>query len=160
MKQTIEIEVPAGYKAKYNLETQVIELVKIDRKPTTWKEYRDQTNPKEQGLWYLDGYAPIKSLRIAYPEYAMEFTSKEDAFAFVALMKLRLLRKAWVGDWEPDYASGKCENWHIHYWGSRSYPEVDYCTTASRPLSFPTQEMAKEFKECFAELLKQARPLL
>ena len=36
MKQTIEIEVPEGFEAKYNPKENKIELVKVDIRPKTW----------------------------------------------------------------------------------------------------------------------------
>ena len=38
MKQTIEIEVPDGYKAVYNKDTQKIEIVKVGL-PKSWDEF-------------------------------------------------------------------------------------------------------------------------
>lgn len=83
-------------------------------------------------------------------------TSKEEAEAFLALMQLRQLRKAWVGNWKPvnnkSYtaisatASDRIETWEF--------------INTSKPLSFPTKEMAKDFLDCFQGLCETAKILL
>ena len=84
--------------------------------------------------------------------------SKEEAEAFLALMQLRQLRKAWVGDWEQPSDS------HIGY--------ILYDIKANRfvtgfgkfscfiTLSFPTKEMTEDFLSCFKDLCETAKILL
>lgn len=86
-------------------------------------------------------------------------TSKEEAEAFGALMQLRQLRKAWVGDWEPT-SETKLFAWietsHIHH---KTY--INYGTQAcGRVLSFPTFKMAEDFLNCFRDLCETAKILL
>ena len=86
-------------------------------------------------------------------------TSKEEAEAFLALMQLRQLRKAWIGDWNPT-SETKLFAWietsHCHY---KTY--VNYGTQeCSRVLSFPTRAMAEDFLNCFKDLCEIAKPLL
>ena len=85
--------------------------------------------------------------------------SKEEAEAFLALMQLRQLRKAWVGDWEQ--SSSKTYIAVIAY--SINYKEVvvdigNYWSNMT--LSFPTKEMAKDFFNCFRDLCETAKILL
>ena len=85
-------------------------------------------------------------------------TSKEEAEAFLALMQLRQLRKAWVGDWEQPVATPIGV---IHYWlpeDKVKYTVGGYCI--NRHLSFPTKKMAEEFLECFKDLCETAKILL
>lgn len=72
-------------------------------------------------------------------------------------MQLRQLRRAWVGDWEPSYPQEyaviilyEADKLEVHFgmW------EFNYS------MSFPTKEMAKEFLECFKDLLQTAKILL
>ena len=82
-----------------------------------------------------------------------------EADAFLALMQLRQLRKAWVGVWEqPNSAT---EIAVIEY----NNDEKELVTTfgnfwVSITLSFPTLKMAKEFLECFRDLCETAKSLL
>lgn len=85
--------------------------------------------------------------------------SKEEAEAFLALMQLRQLRKAWVGDWEQPNSKTyiaaiayNVDNTEVfvkvgNYWSNKN-------------LSFPTQEMAEDFLSCFKELCETAKILL
>lgn len=83
-------------------------------------------------------------------------TSKEEAEAFLALMQLRQLRKAWIGKWEYDksaiaYAIMARRN------GSM---EVGAYDSIYRNMLFPTKEMAKDFLNCFRDLCETAKTLL
>ena len=86
-------------------------------------------------------------------------TSMEEAQAFLALMQLRQLRKAWVGDWNPT-SETKLFAWietsHNYY---KTY--VNYGTQeCGRVLSFPTKIMAEDFLGCFRDLCEKAKILL
>ena len=85
--------------------------------------------------------------------------SKEEAEAFLALMQLRQLRKAWVGDWKQP--SSKTFIAAIAY--NVNYKEVVIETGnywSNMILSFPTKEMAEDFLNCFGDLCKKASVLL
>lgn len=83
-------------------------------------------------------------------------TSKEEAEAFLALMQLRQLRKAWVGDWKPvahklyvaitTTVFGRITAWEF--------------LNTFKPLSFPTREIAEDFLNCFRDLCETAKMLL
>lgn len=84
--------------------------------------------------------------------------NKKEAEAFLALMQLRQLRKAWVGDWEPSR--------HIEYSAilvtkRTNRVEVGYgYWEYSYPMTFPTEEMAEDFFGCFRDLCETAKILL
>lgn len=82
--------------------------------------------------------------------------SKEEAEAFLALMQLRQLRKAWVGDWKPWYKENACILYDMYEAEIKIGPKSPY----GHPLSFPTAEMAQEFFECFKDLCETAKMLL
>lgn len=159
-EQIIKINVPDGYKAEYDSATQTVKLVKIERfKPKTWEEYCK--NMTREGKYYISQGSSIKNAGINVVSFETDrnlIGSVEEAEALLALMQLRLLRKAWVGSWEPDY-SGKEKVWHVHVWRNHTI-EVDYSSLASRPLSFQTEEIAREFAECFKDLIETAKVLL
>ena len=85
-------------------------------------------------------------------------TSAEEAEAFLALMQLRQLRKAWVEDWEQ--SKGKpCAG--IFYSVSDDEVTVSYDKFWTNiTLSFPTEEMAEDFLNCFRVLCETAKILL
>ena len=81
--------------------------------------------------------------------------SKEEAEAFLALMQLRQLRKAWIGDWKP---SG-----HVYYvilYDIKDGLMIGFYEKLNKSLSFPTREMAYDFLECFRDLCETAKILL
>lgn len=86
-------------------------------------------------------------------------TSREEGEAFIALMQLRQLRKAYVKDWEPDWKDTKQYKACIMYNGI-DFVTVYYKDLCSRPLSFPTYELATQFLNNFKDLIKVAKPLL
>ena len=86
-----------------------------------------------------------------------EQLTKEEAIAISAFSKLLKLRRDWIGDWNPD--------WHN---SERKYCVIvlgKHCTVSSfysdhHAFSFPTEEMAKEFLECFKDLFEQCKILI
>ena len=82
-------------------------------------------------------------------------TSIEEAEAFLALMQLRQLRKAWVGDWEP---SG--DGYYAIVYDIRDELIVGSHEWLNKSLSFPTREMAEDFLDCFRDLCETAKILL
>lgn len=129
--------------------------------PKTWEEFCKQ-NPHS----YDECYIAYDSKLICKPfdfernpnTDKMWCVSKEEAEAFLALMQLRQLRKAWVGDWKQNKGGFAAR---IHY----SIPEDKVIIVYDHYwvnvlLSFPTKEMAEEFLECFRDLCEQAKILL
>jgi hypothetical protein len=86
-------------------------------------------------------------------------TSKSEAEAFLALMQLRQLRKCYIGNWEPDWKGTKQYKACIMHSGT-DFIIAYFNDLCSRPLSFPTEELAKQFLDSFKDLLEIAKPLL
>lgn len=134
-----------------------------DVRPKSWEEFCENF-PIRPGECFIDidcevsEYFPITRKRREIEDGALCINRKE-AKAFLALMKLRQLRKAWVGDWEQpksstiigvvtyDINSNKLVAEAGNYW-------------IPMPLSFPTEEMAKDFLNCFRDLCETAKILL
>lgn len=83
--------------------------------------------------------------------------NKEEAEAFLALMQLRQLRKAWIGDFVENTNNGY---WNICYSISLNKIHTSKLYSTSSVLTFPTEEMAKDFVSCFKELCETAKILL
>lgn len=83
--------------------------------------------------------------------------SKEEAEAFLALMQLRQLRKAWVED-EKEFEKPFCIICR-HDMFNKPISVVSWYTS-HRLLSFPSEQMAKDFLNCFRDLCEIAKPLL
>ena len=73
-------------------------------------------------------------------------------------MQLRQLRKAWVGDWEP---SRDVEHSVILVEKMTNRLEVGYgYWSYNYSMTFPTEEMAYDFLDCFSDLCEKAKILL
>ena len=130
--------------------------------PKSWEEFCEK-NPHYYHEYYIDDDSNIVCQPFDFlrdPRIDKNWcVSKEEAEAFLALMQLRQLRKAWVGDWNPT-SETKVFAWietsHIHYKIYVNYGKHE----CSRVLSFPTKEMANAFLNYFWDLCVIAKPLL
>ena len=123
-------------------------LKKIDNRPKTWEEYCELTKGN------TSNYANSTTLMVCKDRFNgayNEFSTKERAEQFIAIGKLMQLRDYWVrGYKEFKYAILVTINKNIlvYDWnGDRTYPHI---------LTFPTEKMAEDFKECFSDLIKKA----
>ena len=149
MEKELKIEVPQGYEIDRQKSTfEKIIFKKIPENPKTWEDYCSLMKGKT--IHYPDYYYIIlRSFEDAYNMFATE----ERARQFIALGKLLQLRDYWVKGYDKFsylvWNSG-CRNVFVCDWSG-----VNPCA-----LTFPTKEMAEEFKECFSDLIKQAYPLV
>ena len=146
----LKIEVPQGYEIDRQKSTfEKIVFKKIPENPKTWEEYCKLT----KGI--CSNYANATTNMVYKDRHTgsyNEFTTKERAEQFIALGKLLQLRDYWVkGYSEFRYA----------LFGDKDGISLCDCSGFSAfSLTFPTKEMAKEFKDCFEDLIKQASPLV
>ena len=159
MKQTIEIEieVPGGYKAMYDKETQKVEIVKVEL-PKTWEEFC-KNNPvefKESSIYegkvnrvFIEGKRG--------KEHKALLPNEKTAEAFLALMQLVQLRDCYRQGWTPDWKDEKnkfsieiIDGEITTYWDNRR----------SRILSFQSMEVRDEFWNNFKDLIEQAKELI
>lgn len=139
------------------------EYEKQNELPKTWEEFCEEYHIKEKEA-YINSASDIVSLNDCFPNRPFRLcgddknlcTSKQEAEAFLALMQLRQLRKAYVKDWEPDGTKGY---WGIYLNHLGTVRIVDTITHL-KVLSFPTYELAAQFAHNFKNLLKVAKPLL
>ena len=145
----IKIEVPQGYKIDKEKSTfEKIIFKKIPENPKTWEEYCSLMKGKT--VHYPDYYYII--LRSFEDAYNM-FETEERAKQFIALGKLLQLRDYWVKGYDTFS--------YVVWSNSRRMVSVcHWCGVNPYPLTFPTKEMAEEFKDCFSDLIKQAYPLV
>ena len=149
MEKELKIEVPQGYEIDRQKSTfEKIIFKKIPENPKTWEEYCSLMKGKT--IHYPDYYYII--LRSFEDAYNM-FATKERAEQFIALGKLLQLRDYWVKGYDTFS--------YVVWSNSSSMVSVcHWCGVNPYPLTFPTKEMAEEFKDCFSDLIKQAYPLV
>lgn len=158
----LKITIPENHEIDWQESAKQEKIVfkKKDTKPRSWEEYCKNY----RGKWYcvsvmadiIEGES-CSGLNSKCTQNVLP--SKELAEAFLAMMQLMSLRQAWIGDWQPDWKN------HTQYkanilWRSSSFVIVTFRDLNSRPLSFPTQEMASDFMNCFKDLLEIAKPLI
>lgn len=149
MEKELKIEVPQGYEIDRQKSTfEKIIFKKIPENPKTWEDYCSLMKGKT--VYYTNCNNIIVS---GFSDAHDKFATKKRAEQFVALGKLLQLRDYWVkGYSEFRYA--------VYGYMLDGTAICDWRENSHYPLTFPTREMANEFKNCFSDLIKQAFPLV
>lgn len=139
-------------------------ITEKDTKPKSWEDFCENFPLTSEDCYIdtnstLSGFGPKQVIIRNATNDKNYCISWVEAEAFLALMQLRQLRKAWVGDWEQPKSATEIAV--IEY----NNDEEELVTTygnfwTSITLSFPTLKMAKEFLECFGDLCETAKCLL
>ena len=149
----LKINIPEGYeidKERSTFEEIVFKKVKnpFSKLPKTWKEYRNCT--RRNTSYFLCN--PLESIKVSsFSGVYNEFSTEERVKQYVALGRLLQLRDYWVDGWEKD-----SDNIYVIY----KNVIMAAMKNSDFPLTFPTREMAEEFKNCFEDLIKEAYPLV
>lgn len=156
MEQTIKINVPEGKKAVYNENTQTIEFVDLP-KSKSWKEFCIN-HPSTKGEYYITSNSTIHRVACGYRDQNNTsnncLVSVEDAEAILALIQLTRLHDEWVEG--SDY---KKYDEKAYIYIENDTPHV--CVGINHHfLDFPTSKMAREFLDCFKELIIKAKKYL
>lgn len=157
----VKIQIPDNCELIKDGDTYIVREKKQEP-PRSWKEFCERYPLRDEYIIWNDSIIEstkalglIDSFRS--PTTGRNWcTSKEEAKAFLALMQLRQLRKAWVGDWKPikeETAYGLVSR-------KDGSIEIGFYESLCRPLLFPTKEMAEEFLNCFRDLCEIAKILL
>ena len=152
-EKKLKINIPEGYEIdRENSTFEEIVFKKVEdplaKLPKTWEEYKSCSRDVESYFFYNS----LKSIGVSsFSGIYNEFLTEERTKQYVALGKLLQLRDYWVYGWEKD-----SDNIYVIYKNviMAAVPNSDF------PLTFPTREMAKEFKDCFKDLIKEAYPLV
>lgn len=149
MEKELKIIPPIGYEIDRQKSTfEKIIFKKIPENPKTWEEYCSLMKGKT--VYYTN----CNNITVSdFSDAHDKFVTKKRAEQFIALGKLLQLRDYWVKGYDTfSYIvwSDNCSGLYASRWGG----------AAHNPLTFPTKEMAEEFKDCFSDLIKQAYPLV
>lgn len=152
-----KIIIPEGYELiKSNNNT--YEIKKKEKIiPKTWEEFCVNCKIDEDKEVFIDEDSSIIPITKEYRSTIYDkniCTNREEAEAFLALMQLRQLRKAWVGKFIHT-----AEGYYSIY-TSNCYIKIDKCYSMHMVLSFPSHETAIEFYRCFKDLIEKAKILL
>lgn len=159
-EKKLKINIPEGYeidKEKSTFEEIVFKKIEdpLAKLPKTWEEYCKQT--KGYTSYYGDPTEDV-TRETKFDGFYNEFSTKERVKQYVALGRLLQLRDYWVGDWKIN--SSSLTNTYLIYNNEVREIVVAKIYGENFPLTFPTKEMAKKFKECFGDLIKKAYPLV
>jgi hypothetical protein len=115
---------------------------------------------KWEDLREIDGYFIREDSMIGQLEgYSAEqynrniFPTREDAESSLALAQLLQIRRAMIGDWEPDWDDMNQDKFCIVRLGNMLY--IEQYNASYRELSFPEEQMARGFLENNEELVNR-----
>lgn len=149
MEKELNITPPIGYEIDRQKSTfEKIIFKKIPENPKTWEEYCSLMKGKTVRQTNCDNYIIINGFSGAH----YQFSTKKRAEQFIALGELLQLRDYWV--------RGYNEFRYALFWTEVGITITDNTGIVSYSLTFPTKEMAEDFKICFEDLIKKAYPLV
>lgn len=148
MEKELKIEVPQGYEIDRQKSTfEKIVFKKNPKNPKTWEEYCSLMKGKT--VYYTN----CNNITVSgFSDAHDKFATKKRAEQFIALGKLLQLRDCWV--------KGYDEFRYALFLTKVGITITDNSGIVSYPLTFPTKEMADDFKICFVDLFRQAYPLV
>lgn len=136
------------------------EIFSNNELPKTWEEFCEINNIA-QGESFIGLGSEVSLMKGTYRRDSVSdkniCTSGPEAAAFLALIQLRQLRKAYVKDWEPNWDNNDPK--YCIICDSNQFDVVNFYHI-SGPLSFSTEELASQFLTNFKDLLEIAKPLL
>ena len=132
-----------------------------DSKCRSWedfvKKYVCQGTGYDHDGWRYD--YNTKSVYVSHTPAKIEYQfTREEAVAIDAFSKLLKLRRDWIGNWNPDYCNSDERKYCIEVYKNEFY--ITNLGNYSKTFSFPTEEMAEEFLECFRNLFDQCKCII
>lgn len=163
MKQTIEIEVPDGYRVVYNVTTREAKILEIEL-PKTWEEFCENNPFTEEDVFIGFNRDIIKAYNYVDPKSNVRddtcgfvLPNERVAKQFIALSKLIYLRDCYRQGWIPNWKDNN-NKYVINYCEGKIYYNL-YQNT-SRILSFQSECIRNIFCKNFRDLIEQAKELL
>ena len=129
-------------------------LKEKDSRVRSWEEFKEKYFGK---YGYVYEAHSDKALKTSSPISIGDQLVPYEAKALAAFSKLLKLRRDWIGEWDPDWTDGSVK-YIIRIWKNKIWFE-EKCNTSSS-LSFPTEQMAREFSETFSDLIEEAKILI
>ena len=125
-----------------------------DRLPKTWEEYCAKHGENSDMIKASLDYAYTVINRYAFSDY-------KQTEAHIAMIKLHLLRDEYRQGWKPDW-SDNCYKYGVKW---NIFPRKKELIVTWRNydplfLSFPTEEIAREFLSNFRNLIEEAGDLI
>lgn len=155
----VKIQIPDNYVLIKDGDTYIVKEKK-QIPPRSWEEFCERY-PLHENEVYFDVNGEIRLNIVdcgktrATPNWII---NKQEAEAFLALMQLRQLRKAWIGNWKQLDDRNLIGVIRCSTNGDLEIHEGYY--RINKVLSFPSYYMACDFYNCFKKLCETAKSLL
>lgn len=151
----VKIQIPDNCELIKDGNTYIVKEKKQEL-PRSWEEFCENY-PRTKDEYFINDNSSID--QVTYNPRNARYDkniciSREEAEAFLALMQLRQLRKAWIGDWSD--TDGAAYSIYVEKGIILSIGKFG----VNRVLHFPSLEMAKDFLSCFRDLCETAKVLL
>ena len=156
----VKIQIPDNCELIKDGDTYIVREKKQEP-PKSWEEFCKRYALHENEVYFNEDGNIISNIicvgkKRDTPNWIV---NEQGADAILALIQLRQLCKAWVGDWEQPNSNNQIG--FISYSINRCKLVVDYgCVWRNSVLSFPNREMAEDFLNCFRDLCETAKMLL
>ena len=137
--------------------------VKYEKKklPRSWEEFC-KNNPCKKDEWFMSTDCEFYDIKEGIERHINHdrnlLPNKQAAEAHLAFMQLHQLRDAWREGWLPNWTDNTQAKFAIVY-NKYEYIVFD-CRFISRFLTFQDESRAKEFLECFKDLIEKASDLI
>lgn len=159
----LKIQIPEGYEIDKEESTfEKIVFKKKNANPRSWEEYCNLQIINNKKGYGING--PTSRIEEVYWDSCTDsdlwrnvLPSIELAKASRTMMQLMSIRDAWIGNWQPCWDGRTIHYCIVHY--NNGYT-INGCNQCCHALSFPTEEMALDFMNCFKNLLEVAKPLI
>ena len=130
-------------------------LKEKDTRCKSWIEFIDKY--ESHPAYYFTSYQCIETNY--RPIATAEQLTEGDAIAIAAFSKLLKLRRDWIGNWESDWSKSECKLKYCIVVKDNSII-ISSFYLIQHTFSFPTEEMAVEFLNCFKDLFEQCKCLI
>lgn len=125
-----------------------------DQRCKSWEEFK--LKYKNNRGYYYD-FTKNEMYKPVNPWGTGEQLTPQETIAIQTFSKLLKLRRDWIGTWEPDWC-GSERNYCVVV--TKNHYTTHYFYSDHHTFSFPTEEMAKEFLECFKHLFEDCKSLI
>ena len=140
---------------------QVFTETELNPLPRSWEEFCDIHSKRTDNEYFIEDNSDICKANAAFSRLLDSdknlCPSKKSAEAHLAMIQLEQLRNCWRQSWEPDWNDDQQTKYCIVH--SKEF-KIHILYETRRFLSFPTNEMAREFLECFRDLIEKAKDLI
>lgn len=130
-------------------------LKEKDNRVKSWEECK--TKYKSDIAYGISDVLGLEKLPGGIGSMRTQLTYHE-AKAIDTFSKLLKLRRDWIGEWEPDWTNNTTCKFVIGLVDKDI--KMNVRNVSARSLSFPTEQMAREFLETFRDLIEEAKILI